>query len=112
VTFEKLKELLTVIQAKMGWFHILHEKPFWYKGIKVNETKNSSQDEEILNSFYARDLERIMDCIGKKKQGEALLSYLSGDRIPASQRRDINKDKILLSQVLSPRIYTRCKMAF
>ncbi|WP_171005569.1 ATP-binding protein [Bacillus sp. E(2018)] len=102
VTLDKLLKLITVIQEKMGWFPTLHEKPFWFKEIGIKHTNNPTREEEILNSFYARDLERTMDYMKNNKPGKALQAYLSGDRIPASERKNIDKDKELLSQVLSP----------
>lgn len=56
---------------------------------------------DLLNSFYIRDLERVIDNIkaDKNSAGEALRSYLSHS---ATNRIDIEKDTSALLELLSP----------
>ncbi len=55
---------------------------------------------ELLNSFFIDDLINVKKALCNKKTGKALSLYMEIDQ--PKPRKDINKDKELLSQILSP----------
>ncbi len=103
VTYDQLLELLHKIAYILGWKPQFHEKPFWYKVTEIKgSSKKNNQNEAILNSFFARDIERVIGQLNTGEIGTGLLSYLSGDKINIEDRKDIDKDPNLLFQILSP----------
>ncbi|UII32158.1 hypothetical protein LVD17_28135 [Fulvivirga ulvae] len=69
-----------------------------------NVIENSSAD--LLNSFYIRDLERLMDQFEPKKSPKAFLDYLKGCMNHINTRRtDLSKDISLIKEVLKPENY-------
>lgn len=58
------------------------------------------QSNDLLNSFYVRDLERVIFNIKEKRCGEALTSYLSEEKV---ERIDVEKDKEELFRLFNPK---------
>ncbi len=58
------------------------------------------QSNDLLNSFYIRDLERVIFNIKGNRCGEALTSYLSEEKV---KRIDVEKDKEELFRLFNPK---------
>lgn len=115
ISLHALNDLLNSLIEKMQWSPRFRKCRFWSIPQKVLKPKfdesSESQPEEksdvpgILNSFYLRDLELIMQTVEEANSpvGQGLGDYLTGERISNSERLNIDGNREKLTQILSPR---------
>lgn len=81
-------------------------KEIYVKRIEKFKTKNEAKaTADILNSFYIRDLEKIISAFDKKSIPKAFQQYLDGSLNKQSNRLDVSKKIDILKNNLSPNNY-------
>lgn len=73
-----------------------------FKSTNTNETKSNA---DILNSFYIKDLEKIISTYARKSVPKAFQQYLDGSLGKQSYRLDISKNIEELKNNLTPNNY-------
>lgn len=81
-------------------------KEIYVKRIEKFKTKNETRaTADILNSFYIKDLEKIISAYDKKSIPKAFQQYLDGSLNKQSNRLDVSKKTDTLKNNLSPNNY-------
>lgn len=95
------------IESLLDW-SIKPEKSIYIKRIEKYKPKNgvgNKSQADILNSFYIKDLEKIISKFTAENSPKAFLDYIKGCLNEKSERTDISKDIDVLKQNLSPQNY-------
>ncbi len=103
VTSKQLTQLQTEIEKKCNW-SVKPKTDIYIKRIekyKPKTNKDNNVTSDILNSFYIKDLEKIIANYDKKSISNAFKQYLNGSLNKFSDRTDVVKDVNRLKQVLS-----------
>jgi hypothetical protein len=75
-------------------------------GFVSSRKKYSADDQDFLNSFFARDLEKVAAEVRKQNLGKGLMTFLAGDdEFDSSKRIDVRKSISTLFQQLSPALF-------
>ena len=100
VTLDKLVFFQRKIEVACDWGVIPDKKIVVKQGERFKKAKPSSSD--VLNSFYVKDLERIIQSLDKLNPPKAFSQYLAGSLNHSSTRTDLSKDVQALKQNLTP----------
>ena len=108
VRFDKLKEIEAKVQKLCDW-SINPEKSIFIKRDEkfkaTADSSNSTSNADILNSFYAKDLEIIISNLKQTKNPNAFIDYLNGSLNKQKDRTDLSKDINYLRKTLTPLEY-------
>ncbi len=93
------------VESLSNW-SIKPNKEIYVKRIEKFKTKNETKaTADILNSFYVKDLEKIISEYDKKSIPKAFKQYLDGSLNKQSNRLDVSKNIDNLKNNLSPHNY-------
>jgi hypothetical protein len=87
VTAADLEAIVDLGFARCGW-RPTSQEPWRIQGLRASE--NGQQDDDLLMSFYAEDIDRVGDALDKDDMRSGLFPYLRGE--DASGRVDLNED--------------------
>lgn len=107
VNHNQLLKFQNKIEAISGW-SIKPPKEIYLKRIEKFKSKNNKQTKsntDILNSFYIKDLEKIISTYDRKSVPKAFQQYLDGSLGKQSSRLDISKNIEELKRNLIPNNY-------
>lgn len=104
LSFSKLKVINDVIEQVCGW-SIQSKKAIFVKTEEVIKRKKDSSTSDILNSFYTKDLETILQDLNKGDIPLAFSEYLNGSLNRQNERQDLIKNSDVLRQSLTPSNY-------
>jgi len=108
LTFESLHTIQSIIEEKCGW-SIRPEKQMRYKVVEKNIPKKNSKitppQSDLLNSFYIKDLEKIIQQFDLKKTPKAFFDYLKGNLNDQAARIDVKNNIDTLQKSLTPKNY-------
>lgn len=93
------------IEKKCNW-SVKPKKTIYIKRIekfRIKNNKNSKSSSDILNSFYIKDLEKIISNSKEKTLSNAFKLYLNGSLNKHSKRIDVSKNITSLKETLSPK---------
>ena len=104
VNKSQLVQFQEKVEAVCDW-SVKPKMNIYVKRIEKNRqttTADSKTTSDILNSFYIKDLERIISQYNEKYEAKAFKQYLDGSLNKYSNRVDISKNIEELKKVLSP----------
>lgn len=102
-----LVNLQNEIERLCGWT-IKPSKQIYIERIEKNKRENcnsSKSNADILNSFYVKDLEKIISRYYNKKNSTAFLQYLDGNIGHQRKRLDVTENIEELKRNLTPKNY-------
>jgi hypothetical protein len=101
----QLLEFEQKIESLVGW-SVRPNKNIYVNRIEKFKSKNDNKSStDILNSFYIRDLEKILSNFDIKKCPKAFQEYLRGSLNYSANRTDIAKNIDVLKNCLTPDQY-------
>jgi hypothetical protein len=75
-------------------------------GVVSSRKKYSADDQDFLNSFFVKDLEKVAAEVRQQNLGKGLMTFLTGDdELDLSKRIDVRKSIDTLFQHLSPALF-------
>ncbi len=93
------------IETLSNW-SVKPTKEIYVKRLEKFKTEKETQaTADILNSFYIKDLEKIISAYDKKSIPKAFQQYLDGSLNKQSNRQDVSKNIDILKNNLSPNNY-------
>ncbi|SHM62879.1 DEAD/DEAH box helicase [Chryseobacterium polytrichastri] len=107
VSNNQLLKLQDKVDELSNW-SVKPQREIYVKRIEKFKPKNdkeSTSTTDILNSFYIKDLERIISNYNEKSLPKAFKQYLDGSVGKESERIDIIKDVQKLKSILTPTHY-------
>ena len=105
VNSQQLLKFQSKVESLSNW-SIKPPKEIYVKRIEKFKSKNETKSTaDILNSFYIKDLEKIISVYDKKSIPKAFQQYLDGSLNKQSSRLDVSKNIDVLKANLSPNNY-------
>ena len=105
VNNSQLLKFQNKVETLSNW-NIKPTKEIYVKRIEKSKTKKETKaTSDILNSFYIKDLEKIISAYDKKSIPKAFQQYLDGNLNKQSKRLDVSKKIDNLKNNLSPNNY-------
>lgn len=105
VNNSQLLKFQNKVETLSNW-SIKPNKEIYVKRIEKFKTKKETKaTADILNSFYIKDLEKIISTYDKKSIPKAFQQYLDGSLNKQSNRLDVSKKIDILKNNLSPNNY-------
>ncbi len=107
ISYSHLLNLQDKIESVCGW-SVKPDKEIYVKRNEKFKSENLNESQptsDILNSFYIKDLEKIISIYGSKYTPEAFRQYLEGCLGKTSGRTDLIQNTEVLKANLEPRYY-------
>lgn len=94
VNNHQLLKFQNTVESLSNW-SVKPTKEIYVKRIEKFKSKNETKSTaDILNSFYIKDLEKIISVYDKKSIPKAFQQYLDGNLNKQSSRIDVSKNKV------------------
>jgi len=107
LSIEDLHNIQRLVEKHCGW-SISPETSFCYQQKKRNRSASEKREGklkesvDILNSFYVKDLENIINSLDKLAPDSALSDYLKGSLKEPTEKFDLNQNTDTLKKALQP----------
>ncbi|WP_198347725.1 DEAD/DEAH box helicase [Nocardia terrae] len=104
LTVEDLSAITRWVAEALGVDDVLEPTEIWVKSFRVSaKHADEMSGDEIINSFYAKDLEKVATEILDRNAGRALTAYLRSDEsINADGRIDVRQQPHEMLKAVSP----------
>lgn len=108
LTYSTLNTIQSIIEEQCAW-SVHPEKLMRYKVVEKfipkKNAKTTPPQSDLLNSFYIKDLEKIIQEFDPEKPSKPFLNYLKGNLNEQSNRIDIRSNIDALQKSLTPKNY-------